>query len=498
MNFYFEAARVLDKIEEKKGSIKGILAQVDLSQRKRMSAAVIRTLEYKPALLDIIKASDLLKHEKKIISSRNLALVLVHDLLFSKGIEAGDGPIKQAILRHKTRLHSELVKLKIKKGAKSNKDLARPEQSGAASIPRYVRVNTNVGTLEDARKALTQMRKLKEVEFGQEIDEPASFSMDPHVPDLLALHPSITVQSDNEYRSGLFILQDKASCLPATVLKPPRSKNAVVIDATAAPGNKTSHLSALMGNVGTIFAFERDKRRFKTLEKMLEKARCQNVRPTCCDFLETKPDDSQFREATHILLDPSCSGSGIVNRLDHLGETENDEDESTSDRLQKLGEFQLSMIRHAMKFPKMQKIVYSTCSIHAQENEHVVRAALKSTEADGWVLAPRAQVLPAWPRRGIPEEIDGDAVAAESLIRTQPGEDRTNGFFVAAFVRSSLLGGPQPSKRKHEDEPDGDSSEDGDEDEDEEAREQSKTSKKKKKKKKKKRKTSTPGPHSHT
>lgn len=82
-------------------------------------------------LLDIIKASELLKHEKKTIPSKNLALVLVHDLLFSKGIEAGDGPIKQAILRHKTRMHSELVKVKIKKGVKDNKELARSEQSFA-------------------------------------------------------------------------------------------------------------------------------------------------------------------------------------------------------------------------------------------------------------------------------------------------------------------------------------------------------------------------------
>ena len=45
MNFYFEAGKVLDKIEEKKGSIKGILSSVDMSTRKRMSAVVIRTLE---------------------------------------------------------------------------------------------------------------------------------------------------------------------------------------------------------------------------------------------------------------------------------------------------------------------------------------------------------------------------------------------------------------------------------------------------------------------
>jgi putative methyltransferase len=36
------------------------------------------------------------------------------------------------------------------------------------------------------------------------------------------------------------------------VLAPPARKDAVVIDATAAPGNKTTHLSALMCNLGRV------------------------------------------------------------------------------------------------------------------------------------------------------------------------------------------------------------------------------------------------------
>lgn len=72
----------------------------------------------------MINTVKLLKEEKKI-TSRNLALVLVHDLLLANGIQAGDGPVKQAILRHKTRLNSELQRIKIKRGVKSTQELAR-------------------------------------------------------------------------------------------------------------------------------------------------------------------------------------------------------------------------------------------------------------------------------------------------------------------------------------------------------------------------------------
>lgn len=79
----------------------------------------------KSILLEIIHSADLLKRERQKIPSQNLALLLVHDLLLSKGIQAGDGPIKQAVLRHKTRLHAELTKLKIKRGVRAIEELVQ-------------------------------------------------------------------------------------------------------------------------------------------------------------------------------------------------------------------------------------------------------------------------------------------------------------------------------------------------------------------------------------
>ena len=91
-----------------------------------------------------------MKHEKRHLTSLNLSLLLVHDLLFSRGIQAGDGPIKQAILRHKTRLHAELTKLKVKKGAKDLSELASAGDPRADQIPRYVRVNSLEWTMDSA------------------------------------------------------------------------------------------------------------------------------------------------------------------------------------------------------------------------------------------------------------------------------------------------------------------------------------------------------------
>jgi hypothetical protein len=64
----------------------------------------------------------------------------VHDTLLANGIQAGDGPIKQAILRHKTRLKSELQRIKIKRGVKSDLELAQTsdDRTGQNTADRNV------------------------------------------------------------------------------------------------------------------------------------------------------------------------------------------------------------------------------------------------------------------------------------------------------------------------------------------------------------------------
>lgn len=45
MNFYFEAAKALDRLDAKKGSIKGIIGLLPEKDRKRTAALVIETLK---------------------------------------------------------------------------------------------------------------------------------------------------------------------------------------------------------------------------------------------------------------------------------------------------------------------------------------------------------------------------------------------------------------------------------------------------------------------
>lgn len=209
---------------------------------------------------------------------------------------------------------------------------------------------------------------------------------------------------------------------------------------------------------------EQSPDRYKTLVSQLTRAGSLKkdtpgtVTAFQCDF--TKQDVGKYSDVTHMLVDPSCSGSGILSRLDYLINEESQDNEESKEkeqeRLRSLSSFQSSMIDHAMHFPSLCRLVYSTCSIHQEENESAVMKALESTVAKtrGWKLVPRNQVIPSWSTRAITEYCNGQADAADSMIRCNPGGaqaqasgedveagvidlDATNGFFLACFERTS-------------------------------------------------------------
>lgn len=157
------------------------------------------------------------------------------------------------------------------------------------------------------------------------------------------------------------------------------------------------------------------------------------------------------------LVDPSCSGSGTVrSRMDHLlpsfahkqtsngpvptpqaGKNgsveaafpfEGSSNGSEADRIERLASFQEAAVKHALTLPALQRLVYSTCSVHERENEAVVAAVSVEAKKVGFRLV---DPFPEWHRRGIPGSVDG----AERLVRVDPFEDKTDGFFIAVFER---------------------------------------------------------------
>jgi 16S rRNA C967 or C1407 C5-methylase (RsmB/RsmF family) len=193
-------------------------------------------------------------------------------------------------------------------------------------------------------------------------------------------------------------------------------------------------------------------------------------------------DKYVFENVRGILLDPSCSGSGMAKTRDqnfrynaididgddvndgtwnNINDTQPDDPFYTSDRVASLSNFQYQALLHAVTaYPSCKRVVYSTCSIYVEENERVVERVLQTLDERlkedcgdiendlVWdVVAPRC--LQHWDRRGIMPNSDSDTSEGgvaeifptltnnqvDAMIRVDPSTDATNGFFVACLQR---------------------------------------------------------------
>ncbi|KAL8723954.1 MAG: hypothetical protein Q9166_008209 [cf. Caloplaca sp. 2 TL-2023] len=521
MSLYYDAAKFLVSSKDHTGSLKSrVFGSKDLkSSPKQVFALIAEASRWSPILADVIDKSQLLQHERKLNPS--LALLLVHDLLLAKsGIAAlATHPLRLAVIRHKARLSAELTKVRIRRGfgsidefrghlasvgmEQSEENLTRisalTPKAKQLPHPRWVRINTLKTTLETQLETTLagyeQLSSLAQMLVANPSNK--TFHVDEHIPNLIALPPGTDLSKTAAYRSGLIILQDKASCFPAHLLDP-KPEDGIYLDVCAAPGNKTTQLAAILqgqtrrGCKTQLWACERDKARAEILTRLVVLAGCEDIVIVKAgqDFLLLNPEQAPWKEVGSLLLDPSCSGSGIIGRDETLevtlpsasldtkdphktrkrkrnGKTDtkpvfddvrdedeesiqmNNEDGQLSKRLQALSAFQLRLLLHAFRFPNARRLSYSTCSVYAEENEHVIIAGLQSAEAKqfGWHLLGRDEQiigLKSWPIRGdvkacqgrLTGESTGAEFIAEACIRCRPGtEEGTQGFFVAAFVR---------------------------------------------------------------
>jgi len=166
------------------------------------------------------------------------------------------------------------------------------------------------------------------------------------------------------------------------------------LDLCAAPGGKATQLA------GEVTAVEKHPGRARELEENAARLGASNVAVVCADALELP---LELRDFDRALVDAPCSGLGVLAARPDLRW-----------RSQPLPELQLDLVRAAAERVRPGgTIVYSVCTLNADENEAVV-------EASGLEPEPLGE---EWPRFAHPKRPD--------FLLTRPHVHRTSGFFIA-------------------------------------------------------------------
>eukprot|EP00744_Colponema_vietnamica_P008823 GILI01012576.1.p1 GENE.GILI01012576.1~~GILI01012576.1.p1 ORF type:complete len:582 (-),score=172.06 GILI01012576.1:84-1829(-) len=517
MDVYRQASEVVGLVLGGQGTAKSLCLRKEMQKKRQTYAVVCESIRHYHLLLDVLDKAQYFQFYPK--HDKNLAVVLAYDAVIGKGIRTKQNQVAVGIVESTEYLKKAYAQVKHRhtiapsthrkddaafddaekaeggKGKTNRRGHNQPPAvDGEFALPKYARVNTLLTTMEEAMTILDKrfVKQARE-QLGEDatqddvdvaVDGLREFGVDADIPCLLKFPHLTNIQAHPLVKYGKLVIQDKASCMPPCVMlgavkvvlsdkiaayrkEHNLDKIEYVIDACAAPGNKTTQLAALGKDHGIkLMAIERDVERAAMLQRRVDQLGAKDLISVFnMDFFKMASADRDAAEA--ILLDPSCSASGVVSRSDlalasefrkqqsHLekakeaagqkrprddeeevegaDEVEEDTRDPETKRVERLSIVQKKLLTHSLlSFSNCRRVVYSTCSINEAENEGVVRQVLEDERivAAGWELS---QIMPSWPTRGWKAE--GSDIPTDYTIRCDPNTDETNGFYVACFDR---------------------------------------------------------------
>ena len=215
------------------------------------------------------------------------------------------------------------------------------------------------------------------------------------------------------YRLGKIAIQDKASIL-ASVLASPKPGD-LVLDVCAAPGAKTAHLAQLMENKGTICSIDKSPTRMSFWRREVSRLGVRIAHPLLADARNSFPTNMKFDV---VLLDPPCSNTGT------FWKSPAEKWSITPERVHALARTQRAMLENASQLVRAGgTLVYSTCSILAEENELVINGFL--------AVNPDFRSVDSSPKLGLP-----GLYGSERSQRLYPHTHECNGHFLSKIKRA--------------------------------------------------------------
>ena len=223
--------------------------------------------------------------------------------------------------------------------------------------------------------------------------------------------PKLVPKQVELVKSGRIVIQDLSSIISSLVASP--RPGDVVLDACAAPGNKTVHLAALMNNEGMILSIDVSADRMARWKRETKRLGCRIAHGLVADAINLEPRI----EADVAIVDPPCSNTGVFAKNPVM------KWKLSLSRLEILIAKQYALLCAVSKHVRVGgTLTYTTCSIMPEENEGVIVSFLRKN--------PEFKLVQQTPFLG--------SVGREGLTRSQRFYSHLhecNGYFIAKLRR---------------------------------------------------------------
>lgn len=231
----------------------------------------------------------------------------------------------------------------------------------------------------------------------------------------LLLQETGELGSLEQFKKGLFIVQDESSMVVSQVVAPKEGET--ILDVCAAPGGKATHMGQIMQNNGRIIAVDIHENRLNLIEHNAKRLGVSIIETLLGDA--TKLDALIKEPVDAILVDAPCSGLGV------LAKRPDARWRKSPDQIEELAILQSRLLNSAAPLVKKGgALVYLVCTITHQEGIEVVEGFLRSHPE--FVLDDAVKYLPKALQSEEPYK----------WVQLLPHKHGTDGLFIARMIRS--------------------------------------------------------------
>ena len=217
------------------------------------------------------------------------------------------------------------------------------------------------------------------------------------------------------FQKGGFYVQDISSMLVGHIANPKESD--MVMDVCAAPGGKALHVAELLNGTGHVEARDLTDYKVNLIQENIFRSGMKNIDAVRWDA--TVLDEKSVEQMDVVIADLPCSGLGVLGKKTDL------KYKMTRETQEDLVSLQRQILSKVQAYVKQDgTLVYSTCTIHEEENMGNVR----------WFLEQHPQ-FELDSIEDIVCDVLKSSVQEKGCLQLLPGVHESDGFFIAKFKK---------------------------------------------------------------